>query len=167
MAKGAGVSIGEALADKSMLTPHDGRPVVRVTVQITKAGDGLSKALGVAPRELHHGQEITFIGRGVVGPIKYDPILDKGEDTGLLARQHTIETRTITIADDNLAKLVSDALDAQALAIKKAEDEAKGQTTIDDAIAEGEKDETPKTKNRGRGRRGAAAEPPEEPDASE
>src|SRR5687767_9534454 len=86
-----------AMADTTKLTPHDGRQVMRTTVAITRAGDGLSEALKVDPEELHHGQRVFIVLEGIVGPIRYVPITNKGEDTGLLERQHTVVSEVVTL----------------------------------------------------------------------
>lgn len=102
------------------LTPHDGREVVATTVVIAKAGDGLSQALAIEPVELHHGEEVFVVLKGRVGPIRYDPVMHDGRDTGTLVRKQTINAETVTLVE---AELVAGVLEEQAEKIKQAEAE--------------------------------------------
>lgn len=132
MAKG--VSLAEALATPLNLTSHDGKMVIATTVAITNAGDGLSKAMKIKPVELHHGQEVCIVLRGRVGPIEYVPT-DTDDPNSPLVRKQKIRAGTATLVDEALVKTV---LDEQELAIKAAEDAARGQGTIDQALEESE-----------------------------
>lgn len=96
-----------------MFTPHDGHPVLSTTIKITKAGDGLSKAVKVDPVELHHGEIVMIALECEVGPIAYDPI----KDTNGLMRVHTLKTLSATIVDEDT---VAKALQAQRERIEAA-----------------------------------------------
>lgn len=94
-------------------TPHDGHPVLSTTIKITKAGDGLSKAVKVDPVELHHGEIVMIALECEVGPIAYDPI----KDTDGLMRVHTLKTLSATLVDE---ATVAAALTAQKQRIEAA-----------------------------------------------
>src|SRR5688500_16882470 len=47
-----------ALAPTDHLTPFDGRQVLRTSIAVSNAGDGLSEALRIDPREFHHGEVV-------------------------------------------------------------------------------------------------------------
>lgn len=95
------------------LTPFDGRAVLGTGVSIRNAGDGLSKAMKVDPKELHHGQEVTIAVRCVVDKVRFDPV----EDTEGLLRVHVLKAGSATLVDD---KLVSDAIEAMERKIEEA-----------------------------------------------
>ncbi len=49
------------------LTSFDGRDVIKTTIAITKAGDGLSDALKVDPQEFSLGDEVVVVLKCEVG----------------------------------------------------------------------------------------------------
>lgn len=106
------------------LTPFEGRDVIQATIRVTKAGDGLSKALGVDPQEFHHGQRVTVVLDTIVGGIDHLPI----KDTDCLNRRHTLEAEAATIIDRDL---VSAALDSQAERIQLAKEASQGVQRLD------------------------------------
>lgn len=114
-----------AHADSSNLQPFDGREVVRSTIAIRNAGDGLSAAMAVDPQEYHHGQEVTIILRGVVDKVRFDQ-LDADDEDSALVRVHSIKAGVAVIADDATAKNVQGALARQEDRITKAIEAAKG-----------------------------------------
>lgn len=129
-----------AHADSSALQPFDGREVVRSTIAVTGAGDGLSAAMAVDPQEYHHGQEVVIVIRGVVGKIRFDQ-LDPDDEDSALVRVHSIKAGTATILNEAGAKRVQKDLDRQADAIKRAVEAAKGIARlegIDDPPADGD-----------------------------
>lgn len=95
------------------LTPFDDRDVAAATIAVTNAGDGLSKALEVAPQEFHHGETVHVVLRCVVKKVRFD----EDEDSGELTRVHILKAGTSTIVDE---KLVKNVLDAQEKAIEAA-----------------------------------------------
>lgn len=115
-----------AQADRSGLNPFDGRDVVRSTIKITNAGDGLSEAMAVDPTEYHHGQEVTIVMRGVVSRVGFDPVGDVDDEEGALVRVHSIKAGTAVILDEAGEKKVAGALNRQADRIKRALEAAKG-----------------------------------------
>ena len=98
------------------LTPYEQRDVVSTSIKITKAGDGLSKALAVAPVEYHHGDRVFVVLECVCVNVDY-PVV---KDTDVLNRRHTLETELATPVDE---KLVRKVLDAQRAAIADARGE--------------------------------------------
>jgi hypothetical protein len=101
------------MSEAVVLTPFDGRAVLGTGVSIQNAGDGLSKAMKVDPKELHHDQEVTIAVRCVVKKVRFDPV----EDTEGLLRVHVLKAGSATIIDD---KLVADAITAMELKIEEA-----------------------------------------------
>jgi hypothetical protein len=104
----------------SKLPEFDGKDVSSTTIAITNAGDGLSKALAIEPRVLHHGQKVYVVLECEVTKIGLTPIKDAPNN---LVRVHTLKAGTSTIIE---AELVASVLEAQ---IKKLE-EASGITRL-------------------------------------
>lgn len=99
--------------DHKTLTPFDGRIVIGSSVRVHNAGDGLSKAMGVEPVELHTGDKVYVVLETEVGPITHDPV----KETGQYIRIHHLKAGTGTIVDSELVKNV---IDAQAKKIEEA-----------------------------------------------
>lgn len=117
-----------ALSDTSGLTQFDGRPVVRTTISVTNAGDGLSQALGIDPQEFHHGEIVYVVLECEVSKVTHVPV-DK-ETPDVLVRQHTLRAGTGTIVDGSI---VVDHIEAQAAEIDAAQRHARGEFTLDEA----------------------------------
>lgn len=96
------------------LTSFEGRDVLQSTIAITNAGDGLSKALAIAPTEFQLGDTVYVVLETEVSKVQYVEL----PDTGSLKRVHTLKAGTATTVDDNL---VADVLEQQRLAIEQAE----------------------------------------------
>lgn len=88
------------------LAPFDGRDVLSSKVQITNAGDGLSKALAVDPTEMHHGETVFVVLECGVEKVGFVPV----KDTDCLERVHTLKTKSATMVEGDA---VRDALAAQ------------------------------------------------------
>jgi hypothetical protein len=99
--------------DATGLGRFEGKDVLSATVKITKAGDGLSKALAIEPEALHSGDVVYVVLKGVVGDIAFKPI----KDTNGFARVQTIEAGTVTMVDGDL---VSAVLEEQEKALEQA-----------------------------------------------
>jgi hypothetical protein len=80
----------------SDLPDFEGSPVRRSTVKITRAGDGLSEALKIAPEAFHHGDEVYFVLRGLVTQVNHVPVSPLDAD---LIRVHTLVCQDITQVD--------------------------------------------------------------------
>lgn len=91
----------------------EGRDVVGTRVAITNAGDGLSKAMTIEPRELHIGDTVFIVLEGEVTKVTHHRV----KDTDVLNRVQVIRAGVATLVDQDLVKGV---LDAQRLAIEKA-----------------------------------------------
>jgi hypothetical protein len=122
-----------AQADTSKLSKFDGKDVVRTTISVSNAGDGLSEALAIDPQEFHHGDEVFVVIHGEIDLVSHRPLKDAPT---LLIREHRLKAGTSTIVD---GALVADVLAAQrekiAEAKAKAETEArraKGEYNLDD-----------------------------------
>lgn len=119
-----------ALADTSHLDDFDGKTVERTSIAVTNAGDGLSAALAVAPRQLHHEQEVVIVLRGVVSKVGFTPL---SKDTPhLLVRSHTIRAGSAVLLDSDQASVVEDYLTAEEERIKIAVEKAEGVFRLDD-----------------------------------
>ena len=95
------------------LGEFEGDPVLGTTIKITKAGDGLSKALSVKPQNLHKGDVVHVVLETVVGPIGFVPV----KDTDGVQRVHTLETGRATVIDGSL---VAEMLDEQDRKLEEA-----------------------------------------------
>lgn len=81
------------------LQAFEGRDVINASIRITRAGDGLSTALGIAPTEYHPGDKLYVLLECEVGRVSYDPI----KDTDCLQRVHTLVAGVGTIVDGEWA----------------------------------------------------------------
>ena len=97
------------------LTPFEDHDVVGATISITNAGDGLSDAMKIEPREFEHGETVHVILETVVSKVRFDPSKDNSED---LIRVHVLKAGLATIVDSNS---VEPALNAQRRKIEEAE----------------------------------------------
>lgn len=85
------------------LTPFDDREVARTSIAITRAGDGLSEALKVAPREFHHGDTVYVVLECTCTRVQFVPF-DRADPSGPLTRVHTLAAGTATIVDEELVR---------------------------------------------------------------
>ena len=120
-----------AMANVTQLSTFDGFPVVRTTIAVTNAGDGLSDALGIDPQEFHHGDRVYVVLECEVTKVAHVPV-DK-DTPGILIRQHTLKAGTGTIVD---ADLVAEQVERQAERIDTAKRHARGEFTLDEAEAQ-------------------------------
>ena len=95
------------------LGTFDDRDVVSTSVAITNAGDGLSQAMNVEPRIMHHGDKVVVVLETEVSKVSFAPV----KDTDVLNRIHTLRAGVATIVD---RKLVAKVLDEQARKIEAA-----------------------------------------------
>jgi hypothetical protein len=102
------------------LPDFEGLPVRRSTIKITKAGDGLSEALKIAPKPFHHGDEVYFVLRGLVTQVNHTPVSPADTD---LIRTHTLVCQDITEVD---AEDVDAFLDQANERLKLAREEEAG-----------------------------------------
>ncbi len=104
----------------SDLPDFEGLPVRRSTVKITRAGDGLSEALKVAPMAYHLGDEVFFVLRGQVTQVNHVPVSPADSD---LVRVHTLVTQEITeVAAEDVESFLRTAEDR----LRRAREEEAG-----------------------------------------
>jgi hypothetical protein len=115
-------TIEAALAGGS-LPDYGGRQVVRTSISIRNAGDGLSEGLGIDPQVLPLGETVYVVLECVVHAHDHDRIMDKGNDTGLLVLDQVLKAGTGTLID---ADVVKTAIAEQAEKIVLAKEAAAG-----------------------------------------
>lgn len=118
------------------LGKFDGKDVIRTSISVTNAGDGLSNAMKVEPQLLHLGDKVYVVLECDVANVKFVPLSD---DDSLLNRVHTLRAGAATMIDGSI---VAAHLEAQAETIRKAKQQAEGYTEGDlvDAAEQAEKD---------------------------
>lgn len=99
------------------LGTFDGQEVLRTTIAVTNAGDGLSEALKVEPALLHLGDKVYVVLECEVSKIRFDPI----KDTDAVSRVHTLRAGNASIVDEALVKPMVDEMAARIQAAKEAE----------------------------------------------
>lgn len=133
------------MSDMSSLDEFEGRKVAGSTIKVTRAGDGLSSALAVAPVAYHRGDTVYAVLECEVGAITYK---DSKEFPELLVREHTLVTQHGAIASGTaVAKILAQAKKEQAeFAAKEAERKLaeKGAVKLDgtdlDSVPKSKKD---------------------------
>lgn len=90
---------------KKELSDFDGREVVGATIALTNAGDGLSKAMAVAPAEFHHGDRVYVVIETECAKVRFDKSKD---DPNRLLRVHTLKAGVSTVVDETLVAQVLD-----------------------------------------------------------
>lgn len=104
------------------LEPFEGVEVTKTSIAITKAGDGLSKALKVKPQTFKLGQTVYVLMECEVEKIRHE---ENEGDT--LTRVHVLKAGTATMVTKKLAE---EHIKAQKAEIEKAEDAAAGVNRI-------------------------------------
>lgn len=99
------------------LQPFDGRDVLRTAIAVTNAGDGLSDAMSVDPRELHVGETVYLLIEAEVAKIRFESI----KDTEALARVHVLRAGTATFMEADQAEQAIDTMRDRVLKAKEAE----------------------------------------------
>lgn len=117
-----------ARAKKSEVLPsYEGREVVHASMKITRAGDGLSEALQLAPVALHHGDLVHVVLKGRVIDVQHPLLKSTDSDEDRLVRKHIVATEEITIVDEND---VQGALNKAAEHLAALRDEAAGREPL-------------------------------------
>lgn len=96
-----------------------GKDIIRTSVKITKAGDGLSKSVGIAPQLFAQGDELMVLLKVKVGQHIHKPI----PETECLELVQEFEAITATIVDD---KTSARRIAQQENELAKAAEKAKG-----------------------------------------
>lgn len=158
-----------ALADVSQLGSFDGMPIVRTSIAITNAGDGLSQAMRTEPRLLHQGDTVYVVLEAKVQEVHHVPV-DKDDPGGVQVRKHKLKAGTATLVDAELVKAhIADQAERNRLAVEAARGvqripwDGPGEPPADDGIGE-VKEPAPIA---GRARRGKKADAPTDPDAEQ
>lgn len=115
--------LATALADNTDLPEFEGADVLRTSVAITNAGDGLSQALAIQPQQLTLGDTVYVVLECRVQKIRFEPAVDKDHPEDGLVRVHNLRAGRATLVDRTT---VVTALDAQADVIRRAREEAEG-----------------------------------------
>lgn len=126
--------LATALADNTKLTPYLGRQVLRTSIKLTKAGDGLSKAKAIDPEQYEPGTKVYVVMECTVGQHTHDLI--DGTEAYELVQEFRAGTATVVEHD-----LVSEVLAEQRARIIEAEEAAKQRTGMLDPRGEQVKDE--------------------------
>jgi hypothetical protein len=107
-AKGAGMARKAAAEhEEGVLEVYEGRKVMGAGVRITKAGDGLSDAMDLAPEMLPYGSTVYFVVRGEVTQVNHRRM----PKTDHLMRVHTVEAIEVARVD---GPAIEELLDAEA-----------------------------------------------------
>lgn len=117
------------MPDPKLPEPYDGQPVIKTTVKITRAGDGLSEALATDQQTLHLGEKVTVVLETEVVGVNIKP-LDKETPSGPLVAQYVLAaTDRATIAD-------GEDIEAMLVEQQKRNEQAKGihQLPMDDDV---------------------------------
>lgn len=113
--------LATALAnDGSKLEGYKGRDVLRTTIAIRNAGDGLSEAMAIDPEELPIGSTVYVVLECEVDKHTHAPIKEAPD---CLTLKQVLKAGTATLVD---ASLVSQMLDEQADKITRAKEAAAG-----------------------------------------
>lgn len=121
----ADLDLAAAHADKPKLKRFEGRDVLGTTVKVTNAGDGLSQAMKVEPREFKHDETVYLVLECKVAKVAYVPLAEGVKE---LVRVHTFAAGAATVVD---ADLVREHIERQHERIQAAIDHAKGVTNLD------------------------------------
>lgn len=103
------------------LGQFDGRPVTRTSIKVTNAGDGLSEALEVDPKEFHLDDEVFVVLRTRVSKVEHRALDDDAD--GPIERAHVLKAGAATIVDKDL---VASQIAVQIDRIRKAREAAQG-----------------------------------------
>lgn len=116
-----------AQSDASVAKPlgeYHGLPILKTTIAITNAGDGLSKSMKIAPVIHEVDTEVMVLVRCTVSRHGYQ-LLD--EDTPAYELKQSFKADTATVVTGAQYEKI---LNRQADAVRKAEAESKGQGRI-------------------------------------
>lgn len=98
MAKGA--TLEEALADHSALGTYRDHPVIKTSIAITNAGDGLSKSMSIDPVTLEPGDEVMVLMKCTVDRHGFSLI----PDTDCFELKQYLKAGTATIVSDQASE---------------------------------------------------------------
>lgn len=105
------------------LPRFEGKDVIKASAAIAKTGHGLEANLAIDPVVFKVGQEVEFVGRGIVTEVGHLPV----KDVDAFARHHRVDATLIVFVDDGT---VGDVLDDRQRAITLAKEAAEGTQRI-------------------------------------
>lgn len=120
--------LATAMADNSALPPYEGQQVVRTTISIRNAGDGLSEGLGIDPQLLAIGSKVYVVLECDVDAHDHKRLKDAPE---LLVLDQVLKAGTGTLID---ADVVKEAIAQQAQKIADAKDAVKRNAEAKDGV---------------------------------
>lgn len=115
---------------------YKGRDVIQTSVSIRNAGDGLSKALGIEPREFSPGETVMVLLECEWNGETHQPI----KDTDAFQLVTILRASTATLVDTAQARK---ALDQQARKNQRAAEEAAGVQRIPGVDPDEDENEDP------------------------
>jgi len=110
---------------------YRGREVTAYGIKVTNAGDGLSKAMRIKPRDLEFGERVMVVLECVVGKDGHEPAI-KDDYFGPLKLTNILKAEAAFFLDD---KRVSAQMDKHKAQIAK-EREIEGQQSLEDDMNE-------------------------------
>ncbi len=112
----------------------DGIDVLATSIAIRNAGDGLSKAMKIEPRVIHHDDTVYVVLECICSKVEFDKLEAEGGGILGLIRKQVLKAGVATIVDE---ELVSAVIGAQRLrneeadeAERIAKEQAKGVHTL-------------------------------------
>lgn len=123
------------MPDEQLRLPSfERKPVKKITVKVTNAGDGLSEALRFEPRPLRIGEEVDILIRGRVVAINHKNTADEGDDVEI-ERVQTIKAAEVAFVDredaEPLLKAANERMHEHRLNESLAADAERGQERLD------------------------------------
>jgi uncharacterized small protein (DUF1192 family) len=127
------------------LGSFEGKVIEGVKIIVTRAGDGLSDAMPVAPHILHQDDEGYLVIKFKTTKIRFDPVKPGKDEYPYelgVDRVQILEATAATFVDDDLVAGVvaemQERISVYQAEQKRKKDEAKGIFTFDAALAEDE-----------------------------
>lgn len=127
MPRGRAAAVAPPEPEPETLGEFEGRPVSSVKIIITKTGDGLSKAMSVAPTVLHQGDVGYIVLSYVTTKIRFDPSPSVDEDEELQISADRIQILEATGATFVDRDLIGDVVETMTARVKEYEAEQKRQ----------------------------------------
>jgi hypothetical protein len=120
------------VSNQNQLPLFEENAVANATVKITKAGDGLSAALKVAPEALFLGADQYYVLHGRVTQVAHKDV------DGVVTRIHVVETQGITSIDPDVAKkaITAAAEETERLRAEQAGQQALPAETVDAEVVD-------------------------------
>lgn len=127
MAKRKGMSAAQALALPD-LGEFEGCPIIGTKIDVPNIGGGFGMALDLDPVVMHKGERVKILVDAEVVQIAFPPVKDSDD----VYRLHRLSAVTATFVEGDVFE---EALEAHREKVAKAERDASGESSIDDALA--------------------------------